>query len=390
MSEQKHIVMLLDNTFESDARVEKECESLHDKGYTITLYATNENPLINQIEKRSYVKIIRLFEHIIHQPLNKNYKEKINFYAKEICATPFDIIHCHDYKTLVIGKEIKKIKENTKLVYDSHEFLVGWPWYKEIKSIKGKIKGRFVWLKFKKLEREAIKYTNSIITVSETLADEMKKEFKLEIKPKVIRNIPKKIQIEQNNYFRDLYQLDERSTLIVHSGNIYYDDKRLNKLINAIKQLEKENIHLIFIGDSLKLKKLSEDIKEKNIHFHYYPKRNELFRIIQSADFGLVYTWQPNLKSHWFSLPNRLFEYTLAQLPILSTSQPEFQKISDAYRHLQLFKGDDEKELTNAIRKIKDNKNFLKEMAILASQKFSWEKEMETLVDIYEENSHGQ
>jgi glycosyltransferase involved in cell wall biosynthesis len=298
-------------------------------------------------------------------------------------------LHCHDYKTLIIGKAIKEIKKETKIIYDSHEFLSGWPWYKEIQTLKGKIKGRFVWKKFNKLEKEAISYCNSILTVSETLADEINEKFKLSDKPKVLRNIPEAINIEPNNYFRELYQLDGNSTIIIHSGNIYHSNKRIKNLLNVFIELQKENIHLVFIGDSKKLKIISENTKEKNIHFHHYPNRKELYRIIQSADFGLVYTWQPNWKSHWYSLPNRILEYTLAQLPIISTSQPEFIKISQRYNHLLLFKGNSKKELKNAILSAKGKREILKNKSILASQDLSWEKEIETLVKLYQENTHA-
>lgn len=389
MSKPLHIIMLLDNPFESDARVEKEIESLYKRGHTITLYATKENTKLKALEERSNVRVIRLFEHIIHQPLNKVYRNKIREYAKQICTTEFDIIHCHDYKTLIIGKAIKEIKKETKIIYDSHEFLSGWPWYKEIQTLKGKIKGRLVWKKFKKLEKEAIPFCNSILTVSETLSIEMKKQFKLSDQPKVVKNIPEAITIEPNTYFRDLYQLNEKSTIIIHSGNIYHSKKRIKNLLSVFKALQKENVHLVFIGDSEKLKSISEHTKEENIHFHHYPNRKELYSIIQSADFGLVYTWQPNWKSHWFSLPNRILEYTLAQLPIISTSQPEFIKISQKYNHLILFNGNSKEELTNAIISAKEKRDVLKSNAIIASLDLSWEKEIETLVEIYKENSHA-
>jgi len=114
-----------------------------------------------------------------------------------------------------------------------------------------------------------------------------------------------------------------------------------------------------------------------------------LYRIIQSADFGIVYTWQPNWKSHWFSLPNRILEYTLAQLPIVSTAQPEFIKISEKYNHLVLFNGNSKKELINAILTAKENRSSLKSKAIDASLDLSWEKEIETLFDLYKESSYA-
>jgi hypothetical protein len=45
-----------------------------------------------------------------------------------------------------------------------------------------------------------------------------------------------------------------------------------------------------------------------------------------------VPTWNKKDLSYWYALDNKLFDYVLAQIPILATVQPEYQKIISQYK----------------------------------------------------------
>lgn len=374
--------MLLDNPFIADARVEKECESLASNGYKVTVYAVMGTP---PEENRPYAHIVRNISlSVVNNPFTKKYQNYLQKTAALIAEKKFSIIHCHDYKMLIIGAYVKKINPTVKLVYDAHEYLYGWPWYKEIPRFSNRIKGWMVWKKYVSLEKRALPITDAIITVSESLSEEMQKQFSLEQTPLVIRNVPEHFEIHGSNTIREKLGLKLSDHIFVHSGNLYHTAKRTAMLIDVFKTLGTENCHLVFIGDSEKIRQLEKNTNISNIHFLPYPSRPELYQLLASADFGIVHTWQPRWQSHWFSLPNRILEYTIAQIPVIATSQPEFLKLGNTYGHIGFYHGNKPDELKKVILGAIENKPQLKQNAIAASGKISWEQESEKLIDLYQ------
>ena len=114
----KNILMLLDNPFTNDSRVKREALALVENGFNVVLLCTKRNNLPEKNEEDG-IQIIRLFTESIFDP--KKIFEHKKLAKKIIELYNFDIIHAHDQTMLNIAVEIKKIKTNVNLVYDSHE-----------------------------------------------------------------------------------------------------------------------------------------------------------------------------------------------------------------------------------------------------------------------------
>lgn len=374
------VLMLLDNPLKSDSRVEKEALSLTLAGHTVSIYAMAKNGLPEKEVKR-YGTIYRVIPEVIHRPFSEQYKTFLKEFPIQIASIKFDVLHCHDYKMLLLGSAVKKQKPDIKLVYDAHEFLSGWPYYKEIKGLVNRIKGRIVWGWFAKAEAKNINNADAIITVSHSIAEAMEKRFRLKNKIEVIRNIPLKTDIKNDGYLHRHFNLTCEAKIVVHTGNLYHSEKRINMLMKAARHFK--HVHFVFIGDSDKIKSLAEKNKDSKVHFHNYAGWKTLSNMISSAHFGIVHTWQPGWLSHWLSLPNRIMEYTAAGIPVICTTQPEFIKFGNRYKHAVYYKGNSLKELVNAISDGLNRYEKLKENAILASTKISWEQEAKKLLTLY-------
>ena len=137
------ILMLLDNSFVSDARVEKEAESLLAIGASLTVGCLIEKGLPEE-ELRDGYKILRIIEDGFNAPMRKTYDEYLSKTVDKILKFDFDILHCHDFYMLSIGAEVKKQRPAVKLIYDAHEYLKGWPFYKTSSGLN-KWKGKIVW-----------------------------------------------------------------------------------------------------------------------------------------------------------------------------------------------------------------------------------------------------
>src|SRR5262249_11473469 len=111
--------------------------------------------------------------------------------AQQLAREGFDVLHCHDHWMLDLGVRIKRLRPQSVLIYDSHELLHGWPLnlaedmssFTKVKSVL--VRKYVIWR-----ERANIRHADRLITVSESIAELLKRHFKLKAQPTVVRNIP--------------------------------------------------------------------------------------------------------------------------------------------------------------------------------------------------------
>jgi glycosyltransferase involved in cell wall biosynthesis len=105
----------------------------------------------------------------------------------------------------------------------------------------------------------------------------------------------------------------------------------------------------------------------------------------RSADAGLSLDKNTNL-NYQFSLPNKLFDYLSAGIPVIATDLPEIAKIINEFRCGILVAKPDPEEISKAIIKLRDNKSLLKELktnAVVASESINWENESIKVEELY-------
>jgi glycosyltransferase involved in cell wall biosynthesis len=376
------IIMLLDNPMRADARVEKEAMSLTLRGYKVKILAMQDDSLpLN--EEKPFARVCRLLPDAISRPFSDEFNKFSRSFTEKAIVENYRIIHCHDYKTLLLGAAVKKKKNNVRLVYDAHEYLAGWPFYKEITGWLNRLKGRIVWKWFVSQEKKAIKYADRVITVSNSIAEAMQQALDLEALPTVVRNIPDRASLVEEKYFHAKFKLPDNARVLVHTGNLYYALERIDMLVEVVQHFPQ--LYLVFIGSNSVLKKISSRYHSQQILFHDYMERMALNECLSAADFGVVHTWQPEWKSHWLSLPNRIMEYTVAGIPVIATAQPEFVRLGEEFGHIVTYRGDYKPALKDAIDSALKNYDSLKKNAMVAREMLSWAKESEKLINMYSE-----
>ena len=122
MSEPTHIAVVLDNSFTSDLRVEKEINSLLHAGFRVTLFCFKEEGLAERETQANGLKIVRILDTWLTHPLRRGYTSGLKRTADAIISTSPQAIHCHDMYTLPIGGMLKRTHPQLTFVYDSHEY----------------------------------------------------------------------------------------------------------------------------------------------------------------------------------------------------------------------------------------------------------------------------
>ena len=380
------ILMLLGHSLDiHDGRIERETKTLCDNGFEITIF-TPEKHGYPEIEKRENYLVRRVLNQAVHSPFKKKYKELVRNVVNEFTQEQFDVLHCHDFQMFVLGCDVKKHIPEIKVIYDSHEYLAGWPFYETMPGFWLKLKDRFMWNWYVKKEKEyAIQYADAIFTVSQSIVDALNKRFQRD-DVLLLRNIPLTPSLNKKKYFHEYFNFSLKDKVVLHSGNIYHSDERAEMMINAF--VDQENLKLVFMGLPYNNKeKYMEMVKQlgarANVFFHDPVPANEVTYYSSSADFGIIHTWKPKWKSYWYSLPNKIMELSVAGVPIICTSQPEFVNLGNQFNHAVYYEGDNLSQLKSAIIKAIDNFDELKKNAEKIKEVLSWEKESAKLISLY-------
>ena len=357
----KKIIVTVTNDLTSDQRVHKVCRTLHNAGYDVFLIGrklSNSKPL-----NRSYrtKRISLLFNKgvLFYAEFNLRLFFVLLFYKK-------DVLLANDLDTLLPNYLISKLQIK-KLVYDSHEL------FSEIPELVNKPFTKKVW---RSLERRVLPKLKNTYTVSNSIADYYDKKY--QTKFKVIRNLPLMIRtISRGNFSFD----HKEEKIILYQGAINIG-RGLELIINTMPFIS--NCILVIIGNGDIIKNLKSYVKNinlvKKVRFLESLTPNELQKITPLANIGISIEEDLGL-NYRFSLPNKIFDYINAEVPILVSNLPEMRKIIDTHKVGEIVKDRSPQKLALQIKELlkKDYSEELKK----AKKELIWENQEEELLAIF-------
>lgn len=290
----------------------------------------------------------------------------------------FDILLSNDLDTLPANFLVAKIRFK-KLVYDSHEY------FTEVPELINRKTTRGIWMMLEKLFLPRVKYS---FTVCGSIAKIY--NMKYGILMNVVRNLPLKLNHVPTSLDMTASQFGINKTgsikIILYQGALN-TGRGIEIVIRAMKYID--NAVFVIIGDGditrqLKLLAEREGVGEKvkftgKIPFELLPE------FTKQADASISLEENTGL-SYYYSLPNKLFDYIQAGVPVLVSDLPEMKKIVGDYRvgliaenrapeaiagYLKAMLGDD------ALR-VEWKSNLEKAAVVLC-----WENEKEKLIDIF-------
>lgn len=272
-------------------------------------------------------------------------------YLKEVLNFKPDIIHAHDLETLRAASYFKKLI-GCKVIYDAHEFEI------DRNPPMGKLSKLYV----SHQEREYIKSVDLVVTVSNEIACELQTNYSLKEKPIVIFNIPPKVQfksfdIEDLKFFspnQSLQSLQRYDYIGVYTGLLTIN-RGIETVLEALTVLPDHALMLVGPrNNEIYFKELLLKIKQMNLEERVFIIDNidsGLISFISRADYGLV-TTLPICKSSDYSMPNKLFEYINANLPILCSDTLSASKFVKEYNLGEVFESSNSLDLVKKINAI--------------------------------------
>jgi len=363
----KKIIVSVTTDLISDQRVHKICLSLCNSGHHVTLVGRKLNN--DFFLKRSYkIKRFNMF-------FKKGFLFYLFFNIRLFFFLLFkkcDVYFSNDLDTLLPNFLVSKIKKKP-LIYDSHEL------FTEVPELINKKFVKSFWLY---IEKKIFPRLNHVITVSEGFASFYHNKYKNSIL--VIRNVPflNNDFLKKENSFKFFnYKKDQIN--IIYQGALNKD--RGIKLMIEMMEYLNANFYLFGSGDiEEKLKKHMEQKGLSNkIFFIGRIGFEKLQHITPKFDLGLSFE-EDSCLSYRYSLPNKIFDYIHAGVPVLCSNLPDVSKFIKENNVGQVLNSRDPKKIALQAREIISKKETYYKHLSITKNKFYWEQEQEKVINLFD------
>ncbi|MCD8896434.1 glycosyltransferase [Mammaliicoccus sciuri] len=424
----KKVTMFVWNHFTNDARVNRECTTLADNGYDVNLIAINDpkNTAISAYEEISNtfkVHRVKRYPWLLQAYQDHGKKFLLVVAGVQIVIIPSlfyisftlmaayllslvvaagmikfkkirkwfingaiitrmivkgyiqnaDIYHANDLNTLPQAIVCSKLRLKPKpLIYDSHEVQSDRTGYNP-KTIK-------------RIESFMLKFVDQMIVENHTRAKYNEDIYGFY--PKTLYNYSEKYNIEEKpqiNLHKKI-SINEDEKILLYQGGLQ-QGRGLELLIEAMDEIEKG--HLLFIGGG----KLTQTLKEQaeaskqadRIHFLDKVPFQELPSYTREAYLGFQ-VLQNICFNHYSASSNKLFEYMMAHVPVISCDFPEIKKVVEETNTGLVVDSHKASEIANAVNQlVKDTslRNQLSENTKQAKEIYNWNNEKSKLLEVY-------
>ena len=386
----KNIIILLDGPIKNDGRVRRVIESLSSINKIFLYYVNGEESDKSIFNENCKLFTFNMVNKWIYKNLffNKCFSEMENELLK--FNEKIDIIYCNDYPLLATAIRLKNLHPNSKLYYDSHEIYI--ETINQFFPLKGWKKSYGIPLVYinklyhSLLETSQVKNIDLLITVCDNFKFYFEKKYNLS-NITVVRNCPtKNIEVNNNNNNFDLLNISKNDFIILYQGALN-NGRGIEKLFESSVYFESQ-IKFIIIGEGPNYKMYKQNaslMKYDNIYFLGKIAFEKLLDYTSHAHLGLLLIQSIN-ESKKLTLPNKIFEYMTASIPVLSNNLPEATSIINECNCGFIIDDSDPKDIANTINNLSRRKEDLKILGENGrkayEQKYNWENEIEKLLQI--------
>lgn len=363
----KRIAISVINDLVTDNRVHKVATTLQEMGHEVTLIG------------RLLPESLPLSRTYNTRRMNLFFRKGPMFYAEYntrlffvLLFSKFNVFVSNDLDTLLPNFVVSKITGG-KLYYDSHEY------FTEVPELVNRPKVRDTW---EGLEKSIVPKIENAYTVCQSIAEAYR--YKYGTYFHVVRNVPErmaKFEVPEEK------KLDFGGKKIILYQGALNIGRGLEQMIRAMQYIDNAVFVVVGAGDiEVQLQTLMHSLKLiEKVKFLGRMSFDEVKYITVQAGLGLSIEEDLGL-NYKYALPNKLFDYIQAEIPVLVSNLPEMKKVVNDYQigailesHQPEMMAKQINELLNDSEKIAVWKTNLKK----AAEELCWEKEKEVLKAIY-------
>ena len=367
MSKPTAIVSVI-NDLVTDRRVHKTCMVLSEQGFDVIL--------VGRVLSNSLTMDTRPYK--THR-MKLRFEKGVLFYIEFTLSLFFflrknkaSLLVANDLDTLWPTYYFSR-KRKIPMVYDSHEIFCEVPELQET-PLKKKI--------WETLERSIVPKLKYCITVNQSIANWFNEKYKTDFK--VVRNIPDKISVDLIKTKEELNLPHGKKVILLQGAGINVQ-RGAEEAVDAMKYVENAILLIIGGGDAV------EDLKVriKNSEFAnkivVLPKMKpeELYQYTCHADIGLSLDKDTNI-NYRFSLPNKIFDYVHAGVPVLASPLTEIRSFIEKYKVGVCIQSHEPQHIAEMMNYMLNSPDYSvwKANTKIAAQENNWETEKKVWLNL--------
>ncbi len=367
----KRAIVSVINDLVTDQRVNKSCRTLQKAGYEVLLVGRKQRKSPPMDERPYSTKRMKLlFE---KGPLfYAEYNIRLFFFLLFHRA---NLLLSNDLDTILPNYFVSRLK-GIKMVFDSHEY------FTETPELVNRPKVQRVW---KRIEGFVVPKLDEMITVCDSIADLFHEEYG--VKCHVIRNIPPRKALPPVGDKTALGLPTDKHLLVLQGSGINIQ-RGAEELVQAMQCLD--DCLLMIIGGGDVLPTLKGMVKQMQItdRVRLFPRMpyQQMMAYTQLAELGFCLDKDTNL-NYRFSLPNKLFDFIQAGVPIVASHLTEIERIVRRYDIGLFIENHNPNTIAATIRGALsdgERREKWKRNLQVAAQDLCWENEEQKLLEIYQ------
>lgn len=317
---------------------------------------------------------------------------RAGLFDEEFCAAlarePAAIIHAHDLNTCLIALEAAR-RNGARVIADFHEWWsenVNWDPKAKVYAQHDALAKRV----YRAAECLCFRDADEVVTVCDAIADAMADELGRGRRALVVRNIPRLDAVPTRDYppLKAQFCLPEDRFLLLWQGGTG-PTRLIEPIIEALAHAPE--CTLLIRGPSLELfgegyRALAAKVgaADRLILAPPVPSR-DVAAAARGADAG-IWTLPALCRNFTYALPNKIFEYMAAELPVLAADYPEARRLVEGEGIGTLFDPYDPTSIAAAINGLiydPANRRTLAEAVPAALARMNADKEWAKLAEVY-------
>ena len=351
------VCMVVKNQLWNDARVKKEALALAEAGYRVTVVARPEaghspretwrgivvlrppkdSPARQELRERVVgasaegdeslrARLIRALRRNRLRRVLTDIKRSVPWELRLLAAAlsvRADVYHAHDLDALLVGA-LAAGALGTRLVYDAHELWLESSRYKMSTPPLDRLRYRLT-------ERLLLPRADAVIAVTPSRGRAMKRMYPDDIRRMAIveNSTPRLETLPVPRNLRDRLGIPRGAFVALYQG-IICPGRGLEELLAAARTLRGRGIYVVVVGHDAwqgTLQRLAAEMGVDDIvRFHPPVPSEELASITVAADAGLI-LFRNVCLNNYYSLPNKLYEYMMAGIPIVASDFPDMREV---------------------------------------------------------------
>lgn len=293
-----------------------------------------------------------------------------------------DIVLAHDLNTLPVATRIAR-RAGARLLYDSHEVFVELPVHSRA--------ARTRWLR---VERSLLPRVDAMWMSSPGHAEVFAENHGVPVPP-VIVNAPSMDPDPRARGVPDLHEelrLDAELRIALYIGGVF-PHRPLDALLETARELDR--CAMVIMGPGLQsyveeLRRRADELGVGDrVRLVDPVPVSDVVRYAAAGDVGVIPFLNTSL-NNFHGLPNKIFEYVAAGIPVVASDFPQLRAVIDRHRVGRTFDPELPGDLTRAIGEVLDDPTGLAELresAATAARTLNWEVEARGLLDIVTERT---